>query len=67
NRNFGQFFPWWDRLLRTYAAAPARGTKNLKIGIKELRGVDTISASYTLIEPFHGPRAGSPQAPVAQA
>lgn len=53
NRNFGQFFPWWDRLLRTYAATPVRGTDGLVIGVKELGSTDTMPVPYMLTEPFH--------------
>ena len=52
NLNFGQLFPWWDRLFRTYASAPAGGPDHLVTGLKELRGVDTLPVAWMLAEPF---------------
>jgi sterol desaturase/sphingolipid hydroxylase (fatty acid hydroxylase superfamily) len=52
NLNFGQFFPWWDRLFGTFASAPARGTEHLATGLKELRGIDTTPIVYMLAAPF---------------
>jgi sterol desaturase/sphingolipid hydroxylase (fatty acid hydroxylase superfamily) len=53
NLNFGQLFPWWDRLFGTFAPVPACGTERLVIGLKELRGVDTMPIVYMLAAPFN--------------
>jgi sterol desaturase/sphingolipid hydroxylase (fatty acid hydroxylase superfamily) len=53
NLNFGQLFSWWDRLFGTYAPVPRAGVENLAIGLKELRGADTLAVTYLLSEPFH--------------
>ena len=33
-RNFGDSFPWWDHLFRTYLAAPAAGEEGMIVGLK---------------------------------
>jgi sterol desaturase/sphingolipid hydroxylase (fatty acid hydroxylase superfamily) len=50
--NFGEVFPWWDRLFGTYAGASARSPGNVVTGLKELSGVDTLPVLYMLTAPF---------------
>jgi sterol desaturase/sphingolipid hydroxylase (fatty acid hydroxylase superfamily) len=52
NLNFGQFFPWWDRLFGTFVSEPTRGPENFSTGLKELRGADTMAIGYMLAAPF---------------
>jgi sterol desaturase/sphingolipid hydroxylase (fatty acid hydroxylase superfamily) len=33
NSNFGMVFPYWDRLFRTYCAAPLNGHERLQVGV----------------------------------
>ncbi|MBI2805894.1 MAG: sterol desaturase family protein [Planctomycetes bacterium] len=37
NRNFGFSLPWWDFLLGTYLAQPAKGHAEMAIGLPEVR------------------------------
>jgi sterol desaturase/sphingolipid hydroxylase (fatty acid hydroxylase superfamily) len=37
NSNFGFNLPWWDRLLGTYRAQPARGHLDMTIGLSHIR------------------------------
>jgi len=37
NSNFGFNLPWWDRLLGTYRAQPAKGHEGMIIGLHEFR------------------------------
>jgi len=37
NSNYGFNLPWWDRLLGTYIAQPARGHEEMEIGIEHFR------------------------------
>jgi sterol desaturase/sphingolipid hydroxylase (fatty acid hydroxylase superfamily) len=61
NLNFGQLFPWWDRLFGTFVSVPARGREHFSIGLKELRGTDTMAIGYMLAAPF---MPGPPVAPL---
>lgn len=36
NANFGDVFPWWDRIFGTYVAQPAAGHESMGIGLREL-------------------------------
>lgn len=37
NSNFGNFIPWWDRLLGTYEPEPADGHLEMELGLSEWR------------------------------
>ncbi|MCU0855933.1 MAG: MFS transporter [Rhodobacteraceae bacterium] len=37
NANYGFNLPWWDRLLGTYVAQPAKGHEGMEIGIEQFR------------------------------
>jgi sterol desaturase/sphingolipid hydroxylase (fatty acid hydroxylase superfamily) len=51
-RNFGDLFPWWDRLFRTYAAAPAGGTGGLRPGLEGFQNDRSLDVSFMLKLPF---------------
>ncbi len=52
NLNFGEVFPWWDRLFGTYASQPAHGPVDIVVGLRECRGVDTLSVPHLLAARF---------------
>jgi len=52
NFNFGEVFPWWDRLFGTYAGETSSGSGVVVTGLRELRGVDTLPILYLLTAPF---------------
>lgn len=55
-RNFGELFPVWDRLFRTYLSTPAAGQAGMLTGLKEFprdRGADL---AYLLTLPFRSDR-----------
>ncbi|SDX77655.1 Sterol desaturase/sphingolipid hydroxylase, fatty acid hydroxylase superfamily [Ruegeria halocynthiae] len=58
NSNFGFNLPWWDRLLGTYVAQPAKGHKGMMIGIKQFRTRRDLWLDRMLIQPFLGPASG---------
>ncbi len=37
NSNYGFNLPWWDRLMGTYVAQPAKGHEGMTIGIEQFR------------------------------
>jgi len=60
NLNYGQLFPWWDRLFGTYRATPQCGAQqHIVTGIAELGDADTLPVTYMLAEPFQ-PRSPVP-------
>jgi sterol desaturase/sphingolipid hydroxylase (fatty acid hydroxylase superfamily) len=52
SRNFGQTFPWWDRLFGTYLGKPAAGEEGLTTGIKGLQDDRSLGVGFMLTEPF---------------
>jgi len=52
SRNFGELFPWWDRLFQTYLAAPAAGQERMKFGLKGLQNDECLDLSFMLLQPF---------------
>ncbi|WP_377194312.1 sterol desaturase family protein [Ruegeria meonggei] len=58
NSNFGFNLPWWDRLLGTYVAQPAKGHKGMVVGIKQFRTRRELWLDRMLIQPFLGPASG---------
>ena len=51
--NFGDLWPWWDRLFKTYIAAPEGGEPALVLGLRGLRpGDDPHSLRFMLGLPF---------------
>ena len=66
NRNFGDCFPWWDHLFRTYLAAPAAGEAGITVGLKGYQNDASLGVAFMLSQPFLAERkeTGSPAQPV---
>ena len=60
--NFGFNLPWWDRLFRTYRAAPKAGA-GVVIGLDEFRDARERNLIRLLTQPFRNSREGEPGAP----
>lgn len=58
NSNFGFNLPWWDRLLGTYVAQPAKGHTDMDIGIEQFRTRRDLWLDRMLIQPLRGPACG---------
>lgn len=58
NSNFGFNLPWWDRLLGTYVAQPAKGHTRMEIGIEQFRTRRDLWLDRMLIQPVRGPASG---------
>lgn len=58
NSNYGFNLPWWDRLLGTYVAQPAKGHEEMKIGIEQFRTRRDLWLDRMLIQPVRGPASG---------
>ncbi len=58
NSNYGFNLPWWDRLLGTYIAQPARGHEGMEIGIEQFRTRRDLWLDRMLIQPLLGPASG---------
>lgn len=58
NSNFGFNLPWWDRLLGTYRAQPAKGHHDMDIGIEQFRTRRDLWLDRMLIQPVRGPASG---------
>ena len=58
NSNFGFNLPWWDRLLGTYRAQPAKGHLDMDIGIEQFRTRRDLWIDRMLIQPVRGPASG---------
>jgi len=58
NSNFGFSVPWWDRLLGTYVAQPAKGHEGMEIGIEQFRTERDLWLDRMLIQPVRGPAKG---------
>ncbi len=54
NSNFGFNLPWWDRLLGTYRAQPARGHTDMTIGLSHIRDSRCLGLPGMLALPFTG-------------
>lgn len=54
SRNFGEAFPWWDRLLGTYCAAPRAG-KDMITGLAGFEGNGTLALRFLLTQPLEEP------------
>jgi sterol desaturase/sphingolipid hydroxylase (fatty acid hydroxylase superfamily) len=50
--NFGFSVPWWDRLCRTYRAAPRLGQERVEIGLTEFRQRERLNLLRLLLLPF---------------
>jgi sterol desaturase/sphingolipid hydroxylase (fatty acid hydroxylase superfamily) len=51
-RNLGEIFPWWDRLFRTYLAAPAAGQDAMVVGLKGYQNNGSLGVAFMLKQPF---------------
>jgi sterol desaturase/sphingolipid hydroxylase (fatty acid hydroxylase superfamily) len=58
NSNYGFNLPWWDRLLGTYRAQPAKGHEGMDIGIEQFRTERDLWLDRMLIQPLRGPASG---------
>ncbi len=52
NSNYGFSVPWWDRLLGTYIAQPAKGHEDMKIGIEQFRTTRDLWLDRMLVQPW---------------
>ncbi|HYL35236.1 MAG TPA: sterol desaturase family protein [Bryobacteraceae bacterium] len=55
NTNFGFLFPWWDRLFRTYCAAPALEHDKMGIGLQGFQDDRSMNPLHLLAMPFRIP------------
>lgn len=55
NSNYGFNLPWWDWLLGTYRAQPAKGHEGMEIGIAQFRTRRDLWLDRMLIQPVRGP------------
>lgn len=58
NSNYGFNLPWWDRLLGTYRAQPAKGHQGMEIGIEQFRTRRDLWLDRMLVQPLRGPASG---------
>ncbi len=58
NSNYGFNLPWWDRLLGTYIAQPAKGHTGMEIGIEQFRTRRDLWLDRMLVQPVRGPASG---------
>jgi sterol desaturase/sphingolipid hydroxylase (fatty acid hydroxylase superfamily) len=54
NSNFGFNLPWWDFLLGTYRAQPAKGHEGMTIGLEQFRDERVERLHWMLALPFVG-------------
>ncbi|MFO8083765.1 MAG: sterol desaturase family protein [Desulfobacterales bacterium] len=54
NSNYGFNLPWWDRLLGTYKAQPAKGHTEMVIGLSQFRDPQKLTLLRLLVMPFVG-------------
>lgn len=59
--NFGFNLPWWDRLFRTYRAAPRAGHDRMTIGLSTFREPAELRLDRLLTQPFRGDVADLPR------
>jgi sterol desaturase/sphingolipid hydroxylase (fatty acid hydroxylase superfamily) len=50
--NYGDCFPWWDRLFRTYLAEPAAGRAQMVVGLKGCQNDASLDVAFMLTQPF---------------
>lgn len=58
NSNYGFNLPWWDCLLGTYIAQPAKGHEGMEIGIEQFRTQRDLWLDRMLVQPLRGPASG---------
>ncbi len=54
-RNLGETFPWWDRLLGTYAPSTATGDAQFPTGLKGAKNAGSLRLAFMLATPFKVP------------
>ena len=54
NSNYGFNLPWWDRLFGTYCDQPAKGHKDMTIGLSQFREPKKLTLPWLLALPFIG-------------
>ena len=54
NSNFGFNLPWWDYLLGTYRAQPAKGHTDMEIGVSQIDRTRGSWLGWMLLLPFIG-------------
>jgi sterol desaturase/sphingolipid hydroxylase (fatty acid hydroxylase superfamily) len=59
--NFGFNLPWWDRMFRTYRAAPAAGHRGMTIGLPTFREPGELRLDRLLTQPFRGATTDQPR------
>jgi sterol desaturase/sphingolipid hydroxylase (fatty acid hydroxylase superfamily) len=52
NSNFGFNLPWWDRSFGTYRDQPAAGHADMRIGVEDFIGDESISLPRLLVQPL---------------
>jgi sterol desaturase/sphingolipid hydroxylase (fatty acid hydroxylase superfamily) len=57
NRNFGNVFPWWDRVFATYQSAPVREHRSMDLGLAEARSPAEVTLPKLLLLPFRSGHA----------
>ena len=50
--NYGDCFPWWDRLFRTYLAEPVAGRDRMVVGLKGCQNDASLGVPFILKQPF---------------
>lgn len=50
--NYGQVFPWWDHMFRTYCPRPEGGLTEMELGLKEFRRREDLFLHRLLLQPF---------------
>ena len=58
NSNYGFNLPWWDRILGTYVAQPAKGHDGMEIGLEQFRTRRDLWLDRMLVQPLRGPASG---------
>lgn len=66
-RNFGEMFSFFDRILGTYRAQPAQGHEAMGIGLKGYQDARTFNFVRMLAWPFYDGAMGSPDRSERQA
>ncbi len=51
-RNLADIFPVWDRLFRTYLAAPAAGDSDVVLGMRGMQNNGSLDVWFMLSQPF---------------
>lgn len=65
NTNFGDIFPWWDRLFRTYHAPLTTREKPLTIGLEDMQSGPSLGFVSILKLPFMSKRVETERAPLS--